>query len=280
MEKLLIVDGSNLLFQMFFGMPARIVNAEGRAIQGVVGFTGALLKIMRRVKPTHLLVIFDGQHKNIRSETDAEYKANRIDYSDVEENGNPYSQLPYVYKALNYLGIKYIETITCETDDVIAGYALEYGDDYEIVISSYDSDFFQLITENVSVLRYRGEKTIICTPTYIKEKFEIGSSQYADFKSLVGDQADNIKGVSKVGPKTAAMLLKKYGTLYGILDNVDNISRPAIKDSIIANIERVKGNYKLIKLMPMDELPLSFTELEFEDQGLKTNDVLKGIGLK
>lgn len=76
------------------------------------------------------------------------------------------------------------------------------------------------------------------------------------------------------------MLLKKYGTLYGILDIVDNISRPAIKDSIIANIERVKGNYKLIKLMPMDELPLSFTELEFEDQGLKTNDVLKGIGLK
>lgn len=280
MEKLLIVDGSNLLFQMFFGMPARIVNAEGRAIQGVLGFIGALLKIMRRVEPTHLLVIFDGQHKNIRSETVAEYKANRIDYSDVEENRNPYSQLPYVYKALNYLGIKYIETITCETDDVIAGYALEYGDDYEIVISSYDSDFFQLITENVSVLRYRGEKTIICTPSYIKEKFDIGSSQYADFKSLVGDQADNIKGVSKVGPKTAAMLLKKYGTLYGILDNVDNISRPVIKDSIIANIERVKGNYKLIKLMPMDELPLSFRELEFEDQGLKTNDVLKGIGLK
>ena len=76
------------------------------------------------------------------------------------------------------------------------------------------------------------------------------------------------------------MLLKKYGTLYGILDNVDNISRPDIKDSIIANIERVKRNYKLIKLMPMDELPLSFRELEFEDQGLKTNDVLKGIGLK
>lgn len=280
MEKLLVVDGSNLLFQMFFGMPARIVNAQGKAIQGVLGFIGALLKIMRRVEPTHLLVVFDGQHKNIRSETDAEYKANRIDYSDVEEDGNPYSQLPDVYKALNYLGIKYIETITCETDDVIAGYALEYGDDYEIVISSYDSDFFQLITENVSVLRYRGEKTIICTPSYIKEKFDIGSSQYADFKSLVGEQADNIKGVSKVGPKTAAMLLKKYGTLYGILDNVDNISRTAIKDSIIANIERVKRNYKLIKLIPMDELPFSFRELEFEDQGLRTNDVLKGIGLK
>lgn len=280
MEKLLIVDGSNLLFQMFFGMPARIVNAEGKAIQGVVGFIGALLKIMRRVEPTHLLVIFDGQHKNIRLETDAEYKSNRIDYSNVEEDENPYLQLPDVYKALNYLGIKYIETITCEADDVIAGYALEYGDDYEIVISSFDSDFFQLITENVSVLRYRGEKTIICTPTYIKEKFEIGSSQYAAFKSLVGDKADNIKGVRKVGPKTAAMLLKKYGTLYGILDNVDNISRPDIKDTIIANIERVKRNYKLIKLMPMDELPLSFRELEFEDQGLKTNDVLKGIGLK
>lgn len=280
MEKLLIVDGSNLLFQMFFGMPARLVNDDGKAMQGTLGFVGAILKIIRRVEPTHLFVIFDGEHENVRSKTDAEYKANRIDYSEVGEDDNPYSQLPDVYKALNYLGIKYIETTTCEADDVIAGYALEYGADYEVIISSFDSDFFQLITEKVSVLRYRGKKTIICTPAYIKEKFDISPVQYADFKALVGDNSDNIKGVNKVGSKTAAILLKEYGTLYGLLDNVDKISRPAIKDSILANIERVKRNYKLIKLLPMNELPFNLRDLEFEDQGMKTNDVLKGIGLK
>lgn len=64
MDKLLIIDGSNLLFQMFFGMPARIVNNEGKAIQGTLGFVGALLKIIRKVELTYILVVFDGEHKN------------------------------------------------------------------------------------------------------------------------------------------------------------------------------------------------------------------------
>ena len=64
MDKLLIIDGSNLLFQMFFGMPARIVNKQGKSIQGVLGFVGALLKIIRRVEPSHVIVVFDGEHKN------------------------------------------------------------------------------------------------------------------------------------------------------------------------------------------------------------------------
>ncbi|MCH5255604.1 MAG: flap endonuclease, partial [Lachnospiraceae bacterium] len=67
MKKLLLVDGSNLLFQMFFGMPARIVNEQGKAIQGTLGFVGALLKIIRRISPTHIAVLFDGEHENDRS---------------------------------------------------------------------------------------------------------------------------------------------------------------------------------------------------------------------
>lgn len=67
MKKLLIVDGSNLLFQMFFGMPSRIVNDEGIAIQGVLGFVGALLKIIRKVNPTHIVVLFDGEIENKRN---------------------------------------------------------------------------------------------------------------------------------------------------------------------------------------------------------------------
>ncbi len=173
MNRLLIVDGSNLLFQMFFGMPARIVNEQGKAIQGTLGFVGALLKIIRKTEPTHIAVLFDGEHENDRSILDSDYKANRVDYSEAPEEETPFSQLPDVYAALDYLGIKHTETITCETDDVIAGYAFTYGQDNEIVISSFDSDFFQLITDKVSVLRYRGDNTVICTPEYIKEKCSI-----------------------------------------------------------------------------------------------------------
>ena len=111
MNRLLIVDGSNLLFQMFFGMPSRITNSEGKAIQGTLGFVGALLKIIHRTEPTHIAVLFDGEHENERSALDSEYKANRVDYSETPEEETPFSQLPDVYAALDYLGIKHTERL-------------------------------------------------------------------------------------------------------------------------------------------------------------------------
>lgn len=280
MNKLLIVDGSNLLFQMFFGMPARIVNEQGKAIQGTLGFVGALLKIIRRVEPTHIAVLFDGEHENKRTELNADYKANRVDYSQKPEEDSPFSQLPDVYAALDYMGIKHMETTVCETDDWIAGYVHTYGENTEVIVASFDSDFFQLITENVSILRYRGYNTVICTPEYIKEKFGIEPSQYADFKSLTGDTSDNIKGADKVGPKTAALLLGEFGTLKNVLANAKMIKKPSIKESIIKNAEKLRTNYKIIKLDNSVPLPFTMSELEYKYNEITTNEVLKGIGLK
>lgn len=280
MKRFLIVDGSNLLFQMFYGMPARIVNKDGKAIQGTLGFVGALLKIIRMVEPTHVAVLFDGAAANERIEINADYKANRIDYSEVPEEENPFSQIDDVYRALTYMGIKHAETTVCETDDWIAGYVLNKETDSEIVISSFDSDFFQLITEKVSVLRYRGDKTVICTPEYIREKFGIGPEQYAEFKSLTGDTADNVKGADKVGPKTAAALMNEFGTLENLIANAENIKKPSIRASIIQNTERLHKNYQIIKLDGHVDLPFETKDLVYDYKGITTNEVLLGIGLK
>ena len=280
MDKLLIIDGSNLLFQMFFGMPARIVNSEGKAIQGTLGFVGALLKIIRIVEPTHILVVFDGEHENSRCEIDADYKANRTDYSMVDEEENPFSQLPDVYKALEYLGINYIETTNCEADDMIASYALSFCDDTDIVISSFDSDFFQLVSERVSILRYRGIKTTICSSQYIIEKYGVYPDQYAYFKSLVGDTADNIKGADKIGVKTAASLLRTFGTLENIISNAENIDKPSIKKSIVENTDRIRKNYELIRLEKNQLLPYDKCELVFLNSDRTTTEVLRGIGIR
>ena len=198
-EKLLVVDGSNLLFQMFYGMPSRIFNKEGKPIHGTLGFVGALLKIIRMIQPTHAVVLFDGEYENERKTLDADYKANRPDFSEMPEEEVPFSQLPDIYKALDFLGIRRAETTVCETDDIVAAYALHYGEALEVVVSSFDSDFFQLITDKVSVLRYRGDKSILCTPSFVREKFGVEPCQYADFKSLVGDNADNVKGIKGIG---------------------------------------------------------------------------------
>lgn len=280
MERVLLVDGSNLLFQMFFGMPARIVNEEGKAIQGVLGFVGALLKILRMVEPTHAVVFFDGEAENPRKDLEPEYKANRPDFSAVPEEENPYSQLEGVYAALDFLGLKYWETVGCETDDVIAVYALDWGREREVIISSFDSDFFQLITERVSVLRYRGKSTTLCTPAHVREKFGVPPEKYAAFKALVGDPSDNIRGADKVGPKTAAALLAEFGSLENLLTRGEEIKKPSVRSAVLRDRERLARNYRLIKLGGDGPRPFSLEELRYTVPELTTMEVLRGIGLK
>ena len=279
MDKLLLVDGSNLLFQMFFGMPARIVNQEGKTIHAAMGFVGALNKIIRMIQPTHVAVLFDGEHENARTALNADYKANRVDYSAFTEEECPFTQLSDIYAALDFMKIKHAETSDCETDDWIAGYALAYGNDAQIVISSFDSDYFQLITGNVSVLRYHGKKSTICTPEYIVNHFFVSPAQYADYKSLVGDVSDNIKGAQKVGPKTASLLLNSYGTLENILAHAEQIERRSIRESILANMERLKTNYQLIKLTKEAVLPFSLDEIAYSGSPFSTTEILKAIRL-
>lgn len=277
MKKLLIVDGSNLLFQMFFGMPARITGKDGRAIQGVLGFVGALLRIIRMTSPTHVAVLFDCETENERRELDPEYKANRPDYSELSDDESPFSQLPYVYSALDELKLAYAEVTGCETDDIIAAYAASF--DGEVVISSFDSDFFQLITERVSVLRYRGDSTVICTPDYVHSKFGIQPRQYADFKAMVGDSADNIKGARGIGPKTAAALLIRFDSLEGVLENANYIKRPAIRRAVTECGERLRLSYRLIKLGTAAQLPFTDAEMEYSLGTRSTKEVLQAINI-
>ncbi len=279
MTRILVVDGSNLLFQMFFGMPARITNSKGKAIQGVLGFVGALLKIIKMTAPTHVCVVFDGEHYNGRTEINSEYKANRVDYSTVPEDESPFSQIDYVFSALEVLNIKYTETTDCEADDIISGYALKYGRGNEVIISSFDSDFFQLITDTVSVLRYRGKNSVVCTPAYIKEKLGIRPFQYACFKSLTGDNADNIKGAPHIGTKTAAQLLSCFDTLEDIIAGAENIKKPSVRRSVIENSARLRDNYKVIKLNYTSTLPFSIDELVYNRNDITTTEVLKTIDL-
>ncbi len=280
MDKLLLVDGSNLLFQMFYGMPARIVGKSGKLIHGTLGFVGALLKILKMTSPTHVAVFFDGECENERRELDGEYKANRPDYSQMAEEETPFCQLPDIFAALRFLKIAYAETTSCETDDILAAYTLKYRTQMQVVISSFDSDFFQLINKNVTVLRYRGDKTALCDEAFVKMKFGVEAARYADYKSLVGDTADNIKGVPMVGPKTAAGLLAQFGSLENLLNNTSEIGRERLRASIESSRERLLKNERLIKLGGEAELPFALDELAYTYQGQKTGEVLSAIGVR
>lgn len=277
---ILLVDGSNLLFQMFYGMPARIVGRQGKPIQGTLGFLGALLKTVRKLEPTHLAVLFDGETYNPRGELDENYKANREDYSQMPEEDTPFSQLPDVYAALDYLGICHRETEECETDDWMASYALAMGKSCKMTLMSQDSDFFQLITDKVSVLRYRGDNSVVCDCAYIRERLGIEPCQYADFKSLTGDSSDNIRGADKVGPKTAAALMQQFGSLDSLLGNIESISKPSVRESIRANAQRLLLNQRLIRLEQKYPVPFSLEQIAYTYDGQTSTQVLTAIGIK
>lgn len=280
MDRLLIVDGMNLLFQMFYGIPARIPGPDGRPIQGTVGFVGALLKIIRSTEPTHIAVLFDGECANPRTSLDENYKANRPDYSAMPEEEVPFSQLPDIYRALDHLGIPHWETTDCEADDYIAACVRQFGGACRIVIASWDSDLWQLIGENVTVLRYRGEKTQICDMEYLRQRLGIRPEQYADHKALTGDHSDNIRGADKIGPKTAAALLGQFGSLDDILAHPEQIVRPSIRASIEKNAPRLRLNSLLIRLDGTADLPFTMEDLTWQYGGQTTSEVLRSIGLR
>ena len=278
MYRLLIVDGHNLLFQMFFGMPSKIIGAKGQAIQGVIGFVGAINRLMDTYHPTHLCVMFDGERENPRKDILEEYKANRIDYSEVPEEENPFSQLPLVYEALDYMGISHTETTVCETDDVIAAYAVKYGEESEVLISSFDSDYFQLINDKVKIIRYRGKCSVLCDENYIKEKYGIPPSLYLDFKCLVGDTADNIPGIRGIGPKTAAKLVNTFGGLDSIIERSKEIESEKIRLAIEDGVDILKRNMALISLDGNADLPFALDEMKFTNPHIRTMDVIRCIG--
>lgn len=280
MKKLLLVDGHCLLFQMFYGMPTRILGKNGTPIQGTLGFVGAMRKILAKTQPTHVAVIFDGETSNPRTELDAAYKANREDFTEVAAKDNPFSQLPDVYRALDFMGILHTETTECETDDVLAAYAKMYGGEFEIVLCSQDSDFFQLITDKVSVLRYRGDRSVVCNVSYMQDKFGIVPTQYADFKSLTGDGSDNIKGIPGIGPKTAAALIAQFGTLDALLKNADQIAKPKVRGAILQSEDRLLLNQRLITLDGCANIPFLPAQLLYHGNTFTTNEILQAIGIK
>lgn len=250
MDTLLIVDGNNLLFQTFYGLPTSIKSKSGKPINGVIGFISYLLKMIKMTEATHALVVFDRDTNTFRKEINSQYKANRtIDWASVSEDESPFSQEEDILKCLEYLSVKVIYSEGMEADDAIATVALEYEEKMRVVIASFDSDFFQLISPNVSVLRYGGKNSTLITLDSFISQFSFSPSSYSLFKAIVGDSSDNIKGVSGIGKKRATAYL------------TDSCS-PIIKERIEKERDKIRQNYEIIKLRK-----LSFNIPKLEEMG-------------
>lgn len=247
MERLLIIDGSALLFQSFYGMPKKILNNKGEYVEAVICFVGILFKTIRILKPNKLLIVFDGENKLERQDINPEYKANRATFDFVEEKDNPFCQLEIIKKVLSKLNFTWIETTNCEADDLIASVVNDYKQSYEMVISTNDKDFYQLIDKNVSVFTYRGKISKLWTEKEIIDKYGFSAKYFATFKALFGDKSDNINGINGFGEKTTSKLIQMYGNLTNIYSNVDKLEK-RIMELLKLYKTLVFNNYKIVEL--------------------------------
>ena len=119
----------------------------------------------------------------------------------------------------------------------------------------------------------------MCDRNYIWEKLGIEPTQYADFKAMVGDTADNIRGAEKIGPKTAAQLLNRFGNLEEILANSQQVEKPSVRRSLEENADRLRKNYRLIRLSGAESVPFTPEEMAYTYRGENSRQVLTAIGI-
>ena len=278
MDKILLIDGSGLLFQSFYGMPNKIVNKLGQNVEAVICFTGILLKTIKLINPSKLLIVFDGENTLSRKEIDNDYKSNRPNFSDIPENETPFPQLEIIKQILTHLNFSFFETTNQEADDYIASFVNKYKNDNKIIISSSDKDFYQLIDENISVFCYRGKVSKLWNQEEILNKYGFDAKYFSTFKALVGDPSDNIKGIAGIGEKTAERLIKQYGSIENII-KASSLNTDKTSSLISSNTDKLMQNFSIIDLTKMKNETKCKEELNFTIPIKSSIEIIKEINI-
>ncbi len=229
---LLLIDGSNLAFRMYFALEmSNLRDAKGNPTWAVYGTLKALFDTMEFAKPTAAAVAFDLPEPTYRHELYVDYKANRPD--EMPDDLQP--QWEVIKEAFRKFHIPVLEEPGFEADDLIGIMAKKAeADGYHVVILSGDKDLYQLINENIEMaVPQRGGGLEIFTPKHVFEKMGVHPYQISDYKGIAGDSSDNIPGVKGLGPKAATTLLGAYKTLEGIYENIDQVGPPKTKEKLV-----------------------------------------------
>lgn len=240
--KLYLVDGSAFIFRAYYALPD-MYRKDGVQVNALYGFTKMILNVKEELCQDDLIaVVMDHKDKSFRNQMYDKYKANR---KAPPEDLIP--QFELIDKAISALSLKMLRKKGFEADDIIASYAKQAEEEgVEVVILSSDKDLMQLVSKNVCM--YDPMKKKIIKEQEVQEKFGVMSNRVVDVQALIGDSSDNIPGVKSVGPKTAATLIEEYGSLDGIYENIDNITKKKLKENLITYKDDAFLSYKLASL--------------------------------
>ncbi|NWK75522.1 DNA polymerase I [Acinetobacter sp. SwsAc6] len=261
MPPFVLVDGSYFLFRAFHAVPP-LTTSTGLHTNAVRGAISAIQKLMRRIGPTHMAVIFDTPEPTFRHELSPIYKGDRP--SMPEELSQ---QIPYLHALIKALGIPLHMLPGAEADDIIgtlAKRAEALG--HQVLISTGDKDMAQLVTDKVTLEDSFKERPLDVDGVF--EKFGVWPNQIIDYLTLMGDASDGIMGVPGVGAKTAAKLLTEYGSIGGILENVDKI-KGKVGQNIKDSVEGIALDHQLASIVIDLDLSFSYDDLKLQDPNVE-----------
>ena len=241
-DKFLVIDGSSLIHRAFFALPP-LMTKQGLHTGAVYGLCNMLLKLLGDLQPAYMAVAFDKSRKTFRTELYADYKGQRKPTpSELSE------QFPLAMKVLGTMGIPTLELDNYEADDIIGTFAVHAPADVEVIIVTGDRDELQLVDTRTKV--YYTKRGISDIQIFDEAEFAANyeglvPKQLIELKGLMGDTSDNIPGVPGVGPKTALKLIKEYGDVETVLENIDKVSGKALKAKLADNKESALLSKKL-----------------------------------
>lgn len=234
MSKLVLVDGHSILNRAFYGVPD-LTNAAGLHTNAIYGFLNILFKILDEESPDYLTVAFDVKAPTFRHEMFKEYKGTRKPMPEELRE-----QVPVMKEVLQAMGIRIIEQAGYEADDLLGTIAKRAeAEGIDVSLVSGDRDLLQIATDRIRIRipKTKGGRTEIENyyAADVEARYQVNPVQFIDLKALMGDTADNIPGVPKVGEKTATDLMVQFGSLDGIYEHIDEVTKKSVKESLIQN---------------------------------------------
>lgn len=271
MKKILLIDGSSLIFRAFYAI-RNLTTKDGVFVNGVYGFLNMYYKALELINPTHVFVAFDKGSKTFRHNKFADYKGTR----DNAPNEITY-QFGILKDLLSSMNVNYLELDEYEADDIIGTIAkLAQKEGFEVDIFTGDRDYLQLVDDNILVyLTKKGISEIkLMNTESILEEYDLSPKQLIDVKALQGDSSDNIPGVKGVGEKTALKLIQEYGNLENLYENIDNL-KGKLKENLVnekdkAYLSRYLGEIFL-------RVPIERNIEDFEIKDVNYNEYLKKL---
>ena len=265
---LVLVDGSSYLYRAFHALPA-LTNSKGRPTGAAYGMTNMLKRLEAEVAPELAAVIFDAKGKTFRDDLYPEYKANRPPMP-----GELRAQIEPIHALVRALGFPVLEVPGVEADDVI-GTLAERGKEagLDVLVSTGDKDMAQLVDDRVTMVNTMDGAVLDAAG--VKGKFGVPPESIVDYLALVGDTVDNVPGVPKVGPKTAAKWLAQYGTLENLVAHADEV-KGKVGENLRASVDRIPLSKELVTILrdvPLDAGPL---DLELREPDVETLKALYG----